>query len=327
MEQYRDRPKHHCSLENNELIEICTEWIQKLIDSGGKAWVMNVPARPNSDPDLVFTELVERLKKTEEPVSVPSVAEIEPKEMAEYATKMIDTHDFIKDQPSPNMRALAYRQGFLDALQYKSRQIAGVQWVKASDNLPQEGKQVKLRIDGKLCFSEEAFGYWKSEELAFMVNGKRYPPTLYFIEWLDESGSSLSEQKSYHQLELELEDWKEECLMLRQKVHGDSLSTAKEPGLSREALRKEMEMPPYLLSKANRFNWFHYLHIKGGSGSKNGSGGQHKFYVYYATPEEEEKIGTTSPEFACEELNIPYGYGDTIQEAYTLFLQSQTKQP
>lgn len=54
--------QHDCTLTDQELIVVCEEWIQKLIDSGGKEWCMFVPARPNKDPDLLFSELVERFK-------------------------------------------------------------------------------------------------------------------------------------------------------------------------------------------------------------------------------------------------------------------------
>lgn len=51
-----------CTLSDAELTEKAKELIQELIDSGGKAWTLHVPARPNSDPDLIFTELNQRFK-------------------------------------------------------------------------------------------------------------------------------------------------------------------------------------------------------------------------------------------------------------------------
>lgn len=316
MEQYRNRPKHLCSLENDELIQVCTQWIQRLIDSGGREWSLNIPARPNSDPDLVLTELVERFKEMLEPVSAPSVptlseneyidlsdlSEEDKKEMVTGFAQTVSKETMklfyslglkthiqcsVVNEPTDELFEFLFRK--LPAPE--AGQIAGVQWVKASERLPAPFKVVACKYTPKSPDprrdTELHWGYVSKDGIWDMKWQHDQ------VEWLDESGSSLS--------------------------------TAKEPALLREALRKAMEMPPYLLSKANGFNWFHYLHIKGGSGSKNGSGGQHKFYVYYATPEEEEKIGTTSPEFACGELNIPCGYGDTIQEAYSLFLQSQTK--
>lgn len=52
-----------CTLTNAELLEKCREWITKLCDTGGRAWVMHVPARLNNDPDLLFAELTWRFKK------------------------------------------------------------------------------------------------------------------------------------------------------------------------------------------------------------------------------------------------------------------------
>lgn len=59
-----------CTLSDAELTEKAKELIQELIDSGGRSWVLNIPARPNSDPDLIFTELNERFKKSHEAIKV-----------------------------------------------------------------------------------------------------------------------------------------------------------------------------------------------------------------------------------------------------------------
>src|SRR5688572_3269383 len=50
-----------CTLSNEELIKKGKEWIQKLIDTGGKDWSLRIPAEPNHDPDLIFSELCKRL--------------------------------------------------------------------------------------------------------------------------------------------------------------------------------------------------------------------------------------------------------------------------
>lgn len=52
-----------CTLTDAELLEKCREWITKLCNTGGRAWVMHVPARLNDDPDLLFGELTWRFKK------------------------------------------------------------------------------------------------------------------------------------------------------------------------------------------------------------------------------------------------------------------------
>ena len=54
-------------------------------------------------------------------------------------------------------------------------------WVKASERLPEVNKDVCIRIDD-VCKT----AYWDGES-AFIFEGRRYPPTLYFVEWLDES--------------------------------------------------------------------------------------------------------------------------------------------
>ncbi len=53
-----------CKLNNVELIERCEKWIDKLSASGGRAWTLNVPANYSKDPDLLFTELINRYKLT-----------------------------------------------------------------------------------------------------------------------------------------------------------------------------------------------------------------------------------------------------------------------
>lgn len=54
--------KLKCSLSDKQLAKKCDDWIRSLIDTGGKSWCLNIPARPNEDPDLVFSELVRRFR-------------------------------------------------------------------------------------------------------------------------------------------------------------------------------------------------------------------------------------------------------------------------
>lgn len=53
----------HCTLTDQELAVKADKWIDELIASGGKAFTMQVPARPNADTDLIFAELNNRFKK------------------------------------------------------------------------------------------------------------------------------------------------------------------------------------------------------------------------------------------------------------------------
>lgn len=52
----------YCTLTDIELIEKVELLIKELIDTGGKSWTMQIPARPNADHDLVFSELNQRFK-------------------------------------------------------------------------------------------------------------------------------------------------------------------------------------------------------------------------------------------------------------------------
>lgn len=67
MEQY-------CTLTNEELIARCDKWIHKLAESGGKEWVLSVPVDFDRDPDMLFTELCNRLKAATQPPSLTEQA-------------------------------------------------------------------------------------------------------------------------------------------------------------------------------------------------------------------------------------------------------------
>lgn len=53
----------HCTLTDHELAAKADQWIDELIASGGESFAMHVPARPNSDTDLILAELNNRFKK------------------------------------------------------------------------------------------------------------------------------------------------------------------------------------------------------------------------------------------------------------------------
>lgn len=86
------------------------------------------------------------------------------------------------------------------------------------------------------------------------------------------------------------------------------------------------DIKPYITvkSKTNGFDFYHYLHIQGGSGhGKYKMGGAHLFYVFYLPPDTANDEGL-SPEFFCKSLGIPCGVGDTIEEAYADYLKKST---
>lgn len=64
-----DQSKHNCTLTNSELLVKAECWIDDLIKTGGKAFMMQVPARPNADTDLILSETVQRFKAVLKDVS------------------------------------------------------------------------------------------------------------------------------------------------------------------------------------------------------------------------------------------------------------------
>jgi len=38
------------------------EWIDRLCKTGGSAWCLSVPPNAKTDPDMIFTEIMDRLK-------------------------------------------------------------------------------------------------------------------------------------------------------------------------------------------------------------------------------------------------------------------------
>ena len=53
----------HCTLTDIELFGKAEELLSELIETGGKSFVMQVPARPNKDTDLILAEVISRFKK------------------------------------------------------------------------------------------------------------------------------------------------------------------------------------------------------------------------------------------------------------------------
>lgn len=65
-----------------------------------------------------------------------------------------------------------------------------VGWVESIYRTPKDGHAAVLKIDGKVNI-----GLWNEQERAFIVGGHRFPPTLYYIEWLDESPTAAGSGK------------------------------------------------------------------------------------------------------------------------------------
>ena len=52
----------NCTLSDRQLTVRCEKWIKDLCQSGGRKWSLNVPPDDNNDPDLLFSELIERFR-------------------------------------------------------------------------------------------------------------------------------------------------------------------------------------------------------------------------------------------------------------------------
>lgn len=80
-------------------------------------------------------------------------------------------------------------------------------------------------------------------------------------------------------------------------------------------------------STVNGFDFYKYLHIKGGSGNwKNKNekfldGGEYDFLLFYASPNEMKGCDMCE-RIWCLENNIPFGTGKTINEAYERYLET-----
>ena len=53
----------HTDLKDDELIERCDSLIDDFTKGKMREWVMHIPAEPNKDPDLIFSELISRYKR------------------------------------------------------------------------------------------------------------------------------------------------------------------------------------------------------------------------------------------------------------------------
>lgn len=80
-------------------------------------------------------------------------------------------------------------------------------------------------------------------------------------------------------------------------------------------------------SEVNWFDFYKYLHIRGGSsnwkgkGESNRNGGEYDFILYYAMPDEmKDKPVEMCERLWCIEKGIVYGEGKDIDSAYQNYL-------
>lgn len=173
-----------CTLSDAELTQKAKELIQELIDSGGKSWVMNIPARPNSDPDLIFTELNERFKKSQETIKVLTYdnnklkGEVEGLKNAveELKTKYdnILATESGHESKTENVWQSGYAAGHEAGCERGKREAQPrAVWVKASEFKIEYGPNYYAKwMDGKI----KATGHFQESDGTFFWNVPGYIP-------------------------------------------------------------------------------------------------------------------------------------------------------
>lgn len=61
-----ERAEAKCTLNNEELISRCDEWVTSLARTGAKTWSLSIPVNFNRDPDILFSEITTRFKHATE---------------------------------------------------------------------------------------------------------------------------------------------------------------------------------------------------------------------------------------------------------------------
>lgn len=67
----KSNPKkpERCPLTDDRLVEAVEQWNQRMCKSGGKDWMLTIPADVNRDPDILIDELCKRFKEKTNPHS------------------------------------------------------------------------------------------------------------------------------------------------------------------------------------------------------------------------------------------------------------------
>ena len=50
-------------LANEYLIKRGKEWVESLIETGGKSWCLKIPVDIKNDPDVIFSEIIKRFEQ------------------------------------------------------------------------------------------------------------------------------------------------------------------------------------------------------------------------------------------------------------------------
>jgi len=184
-------------LSNKELVERVNNWVTELIKTGGRAWTLNIPARENSDPDFLITELCNRFTKLAEQPS-PSPVEVVIatleyyqgiiKGFADRATsdheRNICDHDF--GNLTMAIKTIGMYKSFIDqAGPTPATSGETMRWVKANEKLPPVPgwKAIWREVKSKAVVK---ISHVQNDQL-LDANYRHYK--LEEVEWLDESAS------------------------------------------------------------------------------------------------------------------------------------------
>lgn len=85
MEGKMSEVKLKCTLTDNELVDKSKELVSKLCETGGHSWCLRVPVDLNNDPDIIFTELGNRVLSLRAQLSE---AQEEIERLKNYADKL-----------------------------------------------------------------------------------------------------------------------------------------------------------------------------------------------------------------------------------------------
>lgn len=78
-----------CTLSDEKLCEKAQYWISELLDSNGNAWCLRIPVDLNHDPDVVFDELINRVKARTESAAELQALRDRAEKLEEFAESVI----------------------------------------------------------------------------------------------------------------------------------------------------------------------------------------------------------------------------------------------
>lgn len=85
-----------------------------------------------------------------------------------------------------------------------------------------------------------------------------------------------------------------------------------------------LEIEPFITARENGLDWIYYLTIRGGQGHGKNNGGKYRFIIAYLSPDQSSEAAQMSLDIYCQSMNIVFGAGDTIEQAYATYQQQSS---